>query len=122
MVIAYLMKLRRWRLSEAYKWVKEHRPSVQLTPGESMAQLLSCMHMGCAMHLEHVVMKVCFLGYAAEADRLQRLEVELLGASSTGYNPAAATASASSSGPAPFALHMQTSSGRGGRFAAGPMF
>ena len=45
MVIAYLMKLRRWRLSEAYKWVKEHRPTVQLTPGERMA-CLSCMRIG----------------------------------------------------------------------------
>ena len=32
-VIGYLMKLRRWRLSEAYKWVKEHRPATVLTPG-----------------------------------------------------------------------------------------
>ena len=32
-VVAYLMKHRRWRLTEAYKWVKEHRPETELTPG-----------------------------------------------------------------------------------------
>ena len=32
-VVAYLMKQRRWRLTEAYKWVKEHRPETELTSG-----------------------------------------------------------------------------------------
>ena len=32
-VVAYLMKHRRWRLTEAYKWVKEHRPETELTSG-----------------------------------------------------------------------------------------
>ena len=33
-VVAYLMKQRRWRLTEAYKWVKEHRPGTELTSSE----------------------------------------------------------------------------------------
>lgn len=35
MVIAYLMKLRQWRLSESYKWVKDKRPTIQLSTGAS---------------------------------------------------------------------------------------
>ncbi|KAJ4848464.1 Protein-tyrosine-phosphatase ibr5 [Turnera subulata] len=30
-VIAYLMKSRRWRLAQSYQWVKERRPAVELT-------------------------------------------------------------------------------------------
>ncbi len=33
MVIAYLMKLRQWRLCESYKWVKDKRPSIALSAG-----------------------------------------------------------------------------------------
>lgn len=32
-VIAYLMKSRGWRLAQAYQWVKERRPAVELTEG-----------------------------------------------------------------------------------------
>ncbi|KAK9821954.1 hypothetical protein WJX81_002268 [Elliptochloris bilobata] len=56
-VIAYIMKLRQWRLSESYKWVKDKRPTISLS--------------------------------AEEAQRLQALEVSLLGASSTGWQPSA---------------------------------
>ncbi|GAB2233774.1 hypothetical protein Droror1_Dr00003003 [Drosera rotundifolia] len=31
-VIAYLMKSRKWKLAEALQWVKERRPAVQLSP------------------------------------------------------------------------------------------
>ncbi|GBF92534.1 hypothetical protein Rsub_05148 [Raphidocelis subcapitata] len=34
-VIGYLMKLRHWRLAEAYKWVKDKRQSVNITPGDT---------------------------------------------------------------------------------------
>lgn len=37
-VIGYLMKLRNWRLAEAYKWVKDKRPSVNISQGAG------CMH------------------------------------------------------------------------------
>ena len=33
------MKQRRWRLTEAYKWVKEHRPETELTPGMQPPEL-----------------------------------------------------------------------------------
>lgn len=33
MVVAYLMKLRGWRLAEAYKWVKDKRPAIKISPG-----------------------------------------------------------------------------------------
>lgn len=33
-VIAYLMKLRGWRLAEAYKWVKDKRPNINISAGE----------------------------------------------------------------------------------------
>lgn len=33
--IGYLMKLHRWRLAEAYKWVKDKRPSVNISQGET---------------------------------------------------------------------------------------
>lgn len=32
-VMAYLMKSRRWTLDQSYQWVKERRPSVDLNPG-----------------------------------------------------------------------------------------
>ncbi|KAK7276483.1 hypothetical protein RIF29_17623 [Crotalaria pallida] len=32
-VIAYLMKAKGWRLAQSYQWVKERRPSVELTEG-----------------------------------------------------------------------------------------
>lgn len=32
-VIAYLMKCKGWRLAQSYQWVKERRPSVELTEG-----------------------------------------------------------------------------------------
>ncbi|KAJ1389018.1 Tyrosine specific protein phosphatases domain [Sesbania bispinosa] len=32
-VIAYLMKSKGWRLAQSYQWVKERRPSVELTEG-----------------------------------------------------------------------------------------
>ncbi|KAL6140206.1 hypothetical protein ACLB2K_058506 [Fragaria x ananassa] len=37
-VIAYLMKSRGWRLAQAYQWVKERRPAVELT--EAVSQQL----------------------------------------------------------------------------------
>ncbi|KAL3137104.1 protein-tyrosine-phosphatase, variant 2 [Trebouxia sp. C0010 RCD-2024] len=57
-VIGYLMRLRRWRLNESYKWVHDRRAVVSLHEGE--------------------------------AARLQQLEVQLLGESSTGFNTQAA--------------------------------
>jgi hypothetical protein len=35
-VIAYLMKLRGWRLAESYKWVKDKRPSTNISEGACM--------------------------------------------------------------------------------------
>jgi dual specificity MAP kinase phosphatase len=32
-VIAYLMKLRGWRLAESYKWVKDKRPQINISEG-----------------------------------------------------------------------------------------
>ncbi|PIA38192.1 hypothetical protein AQUCO_02800095v1 [Aquilegia coerulea] len=32
-VIAYLMKSKRWRLAQSYQWVKDRRPSVELSQG-----------------------------------------------------------------------------------------
>jgi hypothetical protein len=32
-VIAYLMKYKQWRLPQAYQWVKDRRPSINLTQG-----------------------------------------------------------------------------------------
>lgn len=32
-VIAYLMRLRRWRLNESFKWVQERRPTINLSAG-----------------------------------------------------------------------------------------
>ncbi|DBA92823.1 TPA: protein-tyrosine-phosphatase, variant 2 [Trebouxia sp. C0004] len=52
-VIGYLMRLRRWRLNESYKWVHDRRACVSLQEGE--------------------------------ATRLQQLEVQVLGESSTGF-------------------------------------
>lgn len=37
-VIGYLMKLRSWRLAEAYKWVKDKRPAVNISQGMVVAQ------------------------------------------------------------------------------------
>ncbi|KAK9906847.1 hypothetical protein WJX75_009090 [Coccomyxa subellipsoidea] len=71
-VIGYLMKSRRWRLCDSYKWVKEHRPVTELAPGE--------------------------------VDRLQRLEIELLGSSSTGYTSSSAASSSGGGSSAPFGL------------------
>lgn len=34
-MIGYLMKLRHWRLAEAYKWVKDKRPAVNISQSES---------------------------------------------------------------------------------------
>lgn len=34
-VIGYLMKLRNWRLAEAYKWVKDKRPAVNVSQGDT---------------------------------------------------------------------------------------
>ncbi|EIE24230.1 phosphatases II [Coccomyxa subellipsoidea C-169] len=72
-VIGYLMKHRRWRLCDSYKWVKEHRTATQLTP--------------------------------AEVERLQNLEIQLLGSTSTGYTPSSAASSGGgSNSAAPFGL------------------
>ncbi|KAK9818092.1 hypothetical protein WJX72_007127 [[Myrmecia] bisecta] len=57
-VIGYLMKLRKWRLAESYKWVKDRRPDTQISEDD--------------------------------ARRLQGLEVQLLGSSSTGFLQAGA--------------------------------
>lgn len=35
-VIAYLMKSKGWRLAQSYQWVKERRPSVDLSEGKLM--------------------------------------------------------------------------------------
>lgn len=37
-VIGYLIKHRRWRLCDSYKWVKEHRAATQLAPGDPLLQ------------------------------------------------------------------------------------
>ncbi|KAG5081434.1 hypothetical protein JHK86_005499 [Glycine max] len=36
-VIAYLMKFKGWRLAQSYQWVKERRPSVELTQAPSIS-------------------------------------------------------------------------------------
>ena len=40
-VVAHLMRLRRWRLAEAYRWVKDKRPSVSVSAadGRRLAEL-----------------------------------------------------------------------------------
>lgn len=35
-VIAYLMKLRGWRLAESYKWVKDKRPQIKISEGAAV--------------------------------------------------------------------------------------
>lgn len=35
-VMAYLMKSKGWRLAQGYQWVKERRPSVELSEGMLM--------------------------------------------------------------------------------------
>jgi hypothetical protein len=43
-VIAYLMKLRGWRLAESYKWVKDRRASIKITQGRnSWNEMDACM-------------------------------------------------------------------------------
>lgn len=39
-VIAYLMKCKGWRFAQSYQWVKERRPSVELSQGLHMIQIL----------------------------------------------------------------------------------
>lgn len=34
-VVAYLMRLRRWRLSEAFSWVRDRRPSISITAADA---------------------------------------------------------------------------------------
>jgi dual specificity MAP kinase phosphatase len=46
-IIAYLMKLRGWRLAESYKWVKDKRPNIKISEGELAVAAWSC-RMGCA--------------------------------------------------------------------------
>ena len=42
MVIAYLMRLRRWRLNESYKWVQERRPTINLSAGVQRPHTVAC--------------------------------------------------------------------------------
>ncbi|XP_058080462.1 protein-tyrosine-phosphatase IBR5 isoform X2 [Magnolia sinica] len=45
-VIAYLMKRKGWRLAQSYQWVKDRRPSVELSPGQyrgSGPGILTCI-------------------------------------------------------------------------------
>jgi hypothetical protein len=51
---------------------------------------------------------------AADADRLQRLEIELLGASSTGYNPTAADEAAAAAAAAAVGAPARSSCSNGG--------
>ena len=39
MVIGYLMRLRRWRLNESYKWVHDRRAVVSLQDGDTRSHL-----------------------------------------------------------------------------------
>jgi len=39
-IVAYLMKKRGWRLAESYKWVKEKRPTINISGGESRLRQL----------------------------------------------------------------------------------
>ena len=55
MVIGYLMKLRRWRLSEAYKWVKEHRPATVLAPGATLLPAFRSSEACVNLSLCHVI-------------------------------------------------------------------
>ncbi|WIA33045.1 hypothetical protein OEZ86_006202 [Tetradesmus obliquus] len=49
-VIAYLMKLRGWRLAESYKWVKDKRPQVKISEGDTkrLQALEMQMHGSCS--------------------------------------------------------------------------
>lgn len=38
-VIAYLMKHKQWRLPQAYQWVKDRRPSINLTQGMALEHI-----------------------------------------------------------------------------------
>ncbi|KAF6248776.1 protein-tyrosine phosphatase-like protein [Scenedesmus sp. NREL 46B-D3] len=49
-VIAYLMKLRGWRLAESYKWVKDKRPQINISEGDTkrLQALEMQMHGSCS--------------------------------------------------------------------------
>ncbi|KAI8467896.1 MAG: dual-specificity protein phosphatase 7 [Monoraphidium minutum] len=50
-VIGYLMKLRSWRLAEAYKWVKDKRPAVNISQADSkrLVDLEMRLHNACSV-------------------------------------------------------------------------
>ncbi len=50
-VVGYLMKLRRWRLCDAYKWVKEHRDATQLAQSMLFLLCLCCDHLVSPVHM-----------------------------------------------------------------------
>jgi len=52
-VIGYLMKHRGWRLAEAYKWVKDKRPSIQISEGDTkrLMELEVQLHNSCSVPL-----------------------------------------------------------------------
>ena len=126
-VIGYLMRLRRWRLNESYKWVHDRRAVVSLQEGGT------CSHLRCtpcsAAHAVHniftlvdadsslidilskqfylsanVLQHICI--YIGEAARLQQLEVQLFGESSTGFTADAAQQSPGSSQQLVITSHM----------------
>ena len=40
-VTAFLMKSKGWRLAQSFQWVKDRRPQVQLTEGNSICSVIS---------------------------------------------------------------------------------
>ena len=55
-VLAYLMHLRRWRLSECYKWLSNIHPAMQISPGAAAGNFTtssicnSCNAGSCILH------------------------------------------------------------------------
>ncbi len=35
-VVGYLMRHRRWRLLESFKWIKDRRPNININPSECL--------------------------------------------------------------------------------------
>jgi hypothetical protein len=108
-VIAYLMKLRGWRLAESYKWVKDKRPNIKISEGvrwhvvgartvvvtaswDAARRHPSNLHGGClqsawqhgGVGAQLCCMCVCVVCVTCAGDtkRLQELEVKMMGSCS----------------------------------------
>lgn len=109
------MRLRRWRLNESYKWVHDRRAVVSLQDGDTRSHLRcspgSAAHgvvslVDAVFHQKHSAQDSPvflakflprFCTRTGEAARLQHLEVQLLGESSTGFRAEPAQQSPGSS-------------------------